>query len=53
MTENNQQAWSQDLHALILEIKLEVDAARTHSGSLSPSKIADFEARYFLILDNG
>ena len=53
ISENYQHTWSQDLHALILEIKREVDAARAHSRFLSPSKIADFEVRYFQILENG
>ena len=53
ISENYQHTWSQDLHALILEIKLEVDAARAHSCFLSPSKIANFEERYFQILENG
>jgi len=53
ISENYQHTWSQDLHALILEIKREVDAARAHSCSLSPSKIANFEERYFQILENG
>lgn len=53
ISENYQHAWSQDLHALILEIKREVDAARAHSCSLNSSRIADFEARYFRILESG
>jgi transposase len=53
ISENFQHTWSEELHALILEIKQEVDAARTHSCSLSPSKIADFETRYLRILENG
>ncbi|PKG31891.1 IS66 family transposase [Methanoregula sp.] len=53
ISENYQQTWSQDLHSLILEIKQEVDAARAHSCSLGSSKIADFEERYFRILEKG
>ncbi len=53
ISENFQHTWSEELHALLLEIKQEVDAARAHACSLSPSKIADFEARYFRILDTG
>jgi len=53
ISENYQHIWSQDLHALILEIKQEVDAGRTYSCSLSPGKIADFEERYFRILEKG
>lgn len=53
ISDNYQHVWSVELHALILEIKREVDAVRVHSYSLNPSKIADFEARYFLILENG
>ena len=53
ISENYQHAWSQDLHALILEIKQEVDAAGVKSRSPGLSKIADFEARYFRILEAG
>lgn len=53
ISENYQHRWSEELHALILEIKLEVDTARAHSCSLSISKMADFEERFFLILENG
>ena len=53
ISENYQHRWSEELHALILEINQEVDTARAHSCSLTPSKIADFEERYFLILENG
>jgi transposase len=53
ISENYQQTWSKELHALILEIKHEVDVARAHSCSISPSKIVDFEKRYFLILEKG
>jgi len=53
ISENYQHAWSQDLHALILEINQEVDAAPVKSRSLGLSKIADFEARYLRILESG
>jgi len=53
ISENYQQSWSEDLHALILEIKHEVDSVRAYSCSLSPPKIAEFEDRYFRIIENG
>jgi transposase len=53
ISENYQQAWSEELRALILEIKREVDSVREHSCSLSSPKIADFEDRYFRIIENG
>ncbi len=53
ISENYQHSWSEELHALILEIKREVDSVREHSCSLNPPKIADFEDRYFRILENG
>ncbi len=53
ISENYQHTWSSELHGLLLEIKQEVDAARAHSCSLGSSKIADFEARYFQILESG
>jgi transposase len=53
ISENYQQSWSEELHALILEIKGEVDSVPEHSCSLSPHKIADFEDRYFRIIKNG
>ncbi len=53
ISENYQQSWSEDLHALILEIKDEVDSVPEHSCSLSPRKVADFEDRYFQIIKNG
>ena len=53
ISENYQQSWSEDLHALILEIKHEVDSVRAHSCSLNPSKIEDFEERYCRIIEQG
>jgi len=53
ISENYHQSWSEDLHALILEIKGEVDSVPEHSHSLIPLKIADFEDRYFRIIENG
>ena len=53
ISENYQQFWSEDLHALILEIKGEVDSAPEHSRSLTPLKIADFEDRYSQIIERG
>lgn len=53
ISENYQQSWSEELHALILEIKGEVDSVPEHSCSLSPHKVADFEDRYFRIIENG
>lgn len=53
ISENYQQSWSEDLHALILEIKGEVDSAPDHSYSLSSSKIAKFEDRYAQIIERG
>jgi transposase len=53
ISENYHQSWSEELHALILEIKGEVDSVREHLCSHSPLKIADFENRYFRIIENG
>jgi transposase len=53
ISENYQQSWSEELHTLILEIKGEVDSLPEHSCSLIPQKIADFENRYFRIIENG
>lgn len=53
ISENYHQSWSEDLHTLILEIKGEVDSVSGHSHSLSPLMIADFEDRYFRIIENG
>ncbi|WP_373005944.1 hypothetical protein [Methanoregula sp.] len=53
ISENYQQSWCEELHALILEIKGEVDSVSEHSCSLRPHKIADFEDRYFRIIENG
>lgn len=53
ISENYQQAWSEELHALILEIKREVDSVRAYSCSLIPQNIADFEDRYFRIIETG
>lgn len=53
ISENYHQSWSEALHALILEIKGEVDSVPEHLCSLSPPKIADFEDRYFQIIENG
>jgi len=53
ISENYQHTWCAELHALLLEIKQDVDAARVHSCSLGSSKIADFEQRYFRILESG
>lgn len=53
ISENYQQSWSEDLHTLILEIKGEVNSVPEHSHSLIPLKIADFEDRYFRIIENG
>ena len=38
ISENYQQSWSEELHALILEIKGEVDSVPEHSCSLSPRR---------------
>jgi len=53
ISENYRQSWSEELHDLIQEIKREVDCVREHSCTLSPLKIADFEDRYFRIIENG
>jgi transposase len=53
ISENYQQFWCEDLHTLILEIKGEVDSVSEHSCSLSLRKIADFEDRYFRIIEKG
>jgi transposase len=53
ISENYQQSWSEELHALILEIKGEVDSVPEKSCSLSSQKIAVFEERYFRIIENG
>ena len=53
ISENYQHTWCAELHALLLEIKQDVDAARAHSCSLGSSKIAGFETRYFRILESG
>ncbi|MDP3563342.1 MAG: IS66 family transposase [Methanoregula sp.] len=53
ISENYQQSWSEELHTLILEIKGEVDSVPEHSCSLTPHKIADFEDRYFQIIEKG
>ena len=53
ISENYHQTWSEELHALILEIKGEVDSVPEHSCSLIPHKITDFEGRYFRIIENG
>ena len=52
ISENYQYTWSDELHALILEIKREVDSVHAYSCSLSPPKIADFEDRYSQIIRN-
>jgi transposase len=53
ISENYHQSWSEELHALILEIKGDVDSVPEHSCSLRPHKISDFEDRYFRIIENG
>ena len=53
ISENFGQKWSEQLHALILEIKNNVDAVRETSGSLSREKIAEFEMRYSQIVKEG
>jgi len=53
ISENYHQAWCEELYALILEIKRDVDSVREHSCSLSPPKIVDFKDRYSRIIENG
>ena len=53
ISENYHQVWSDELHALILEIKHEVDSVREHSCALSPPKIVNFKDRYSRIIENG
>ena len=53
ISENYHQVWSDELHALILEIKREVDSVREHSCALSPPKIVNFKDRYSRIIENG
>jgi len=53
ISENYHQSWSEELHALILEIKGEVDSVTEHSCSLKSHQITDFEDRYFRIIKNG
>lgn len=53
ITENYSQKWSEQLHALILEIKTDVDVVRATLGSLSHEKIVEFEMRYSRIVKEG
>ena len=53
ISENYHQSWCEGLHALILEIKGEVDSVSGHSRSLLSHKMAIFQDRYFRILENG
>lgn len=53
ITENYGQKWSEQLRALILEMRTDVDAVRGTSGSLSREKIVKFELRYSRIVKDG
>jgi transposase len=50
ISENFGQNWSEQMNALLLEVKKTVDSARPHSLSLNDEQIADFEARYARII---
>jgi transposase len=53
ITENYGQKWSDQLRALILEMRTDVDAVRGTSGSLSREKIVEFELKYSRIVKEG
>ncbi|MDO9324668.1 MAG: IS66 family transposase, partial [Methanoregula sp.] len=53
ITENFGQIWSEQMKALTLEIKKEVDSAKLRLCLLSLNQIADFEARYARIVELG
>jgi hypothetical protein len=53
ISENFGQNWSEQMNALLLEVKKVVDSARPHSLSLSAEQISDFEARYARIITLG
>jgi len=53
ITENFQQIWCEQMKALTLEIKKEVDSAKLCFCLLSLKQIADFEARYAQIIELG
>jgi transposase len=53
ISENYHHTWSEELHALILEIKSEVNSVRGHACSVSALTIANFKDRYARIIENG
>lgn len=53
ISEDFGQIWSDQMKELILEIKKEVDSTRLRLCLLSPTQIADFEARYARIIELG
>ena len=54
ISENYKHRWSEALRRLLIEIKRAVDAAKQEDqGTLMPEKLAAFEERYRMILDEG
>jgi transposase len=53
ISENYHHVRSDELHALLQEIKRDVDSVRDLSSSLAALKIADFKDRYFRIIESG
>jgi transposase len=47
------QPWAQDMIGLLLDIKVEVDAAPPAWGALPPERVTHFEGRYDAILQQG
>lgn len=48
-----QQDWATDLKCLLLDLKIEVDAAPSHLVSLPPDRLVYYESRYDAILLDG
>jgi transposase len=51
--EQYRQGWASDMKELLLEIKRAVEASAPQQTCLSPGQVADFEARYDLIVEVG